>query len=274
MTDGSKVRGLAAALVVLFALNVLVLLDKDDSTGAAPREAERSSANPNPAEDPPAAGEGRAPDGIGAPDEPDSPGSGSSPSVTVPPSDSPSSRATGTFPTYGTYEPLKPEDRYPMNPRPEGWDTVMEGARQDGSKWQLYAHRNGSGGVCVRSFAWDNRTGRGGGGGHQESDCPSPERNWGWTLSDDGEGYVAVQGFAPAGAARIVLVARDGREAAVPAVSHSGFGVSFFMAWLDCETPDLSRFEAREASGRLMGTYSLEEFPIPSTHCELVSRNP
>ena len=90
---------------------------------------------------------------------------GQRPTEVQPPSAKPLKIASA----YGT---LRPDEMYPMDPAEPGDETVIEGRRQDGAKWRMYARRQGSGDICIRSFAWNVESGarhlslRRPGGGH------------------------------------------------------------------------------------------------------------
>ena len=170
---------------------------------------------------------------------------GQRPTEVQPPSAKPLKIAS----SYGT---LRPDEMYLMDPAEPGDETVIEGRRQDGAKWRMYARRQGSGDVCIRSFAWNVESGRGGGGGHA-NDCPAPTE-WGFTLPSDNEIYIGAAGFAPGRAAEIAIVAKDGRVGKVPGVHRPDMGVSFFLAYVECDGPDWERFEARDEKGGVLGT--------------------
>ena len=172
-----------------------------------------------------------------------------------------------------SYGALRPDEMYPMDPAEPGDETVIEGRRDDGAKWRMYARRQASGDVCVRSFAWSVESGRGGGGGHG-GDCPAPAE-WGFTLSSDNDVYIGAVGFAPGAAAEIALVAKDGRVGKVPGVHRPDMGVSFFLAYVECAGPDWERLEARDESGAVLSSYSFDYLDVgtPSWSCEQAAKS-
>lgn len=270
MTDQLRVRALALAVVVLIGLSGIGLVTVGDSDSDARRAAARTTTTTGVPVGPEAAVPGPA---VTTVLEPVEGGTAAPPASADSRGNDAPAASPATLEMYGTHAELKPEDMYPMDPRPEGFETVTEGKRADGSNWQMYADHQDSGDICVRGFAWDNRTGRGGGGGHSDSGCPAAA-GWGWTLSDDDLGYVAVLGFAPGAVAEIVLVADDGREGKLPGVVRNEMGVTFFLAWIKCESPDLSRLEARDAAGNVIGSHDMKMHGhrVPSTYCELAAR--
>jgi len=162
---------------------------------------------------------------------------------------------------------------YPMDPAEPGDETVIEGRRDDGAKWRMYARRQASGDVCVRSFAWNVESGRGGGGSHGD-DCPAATE-WGFTTSSDNEIYMGAVGFAPGEAAEVALVAKDGRVGKVPGVHRPDMGVSFFLAYVECGGPDWERLEARDGTGAVLSTYEFDYLDVgmPSWSCEQEARS-
>ena len=170
----------------------------------------------------------------------------------------PTSRSTPeespALPIRSTYEKLTPQEQAHVD---RGGEAIIDGRVVDGRYWRLSASFSGDE-VCPQKSHWDPETGSGGSGG---GGCSSKSE---WGLSASGPAgdypYLGMHGYAPAEAQEFEFIAKDGRRGRVGGVYRPEMGVSFYVAWLDCDGPDLERINALAADGRVVSSYSFEMF--------------
>lgn len=240
----------------------------DDPDGAPAGEVPGPPATPG--ESPGSPADGTPPDPPGVP-----PPSGVPPEPTDPaiPPTAAGSRAPAALPIHGTYEQLKPQEQRDVASDPP-YQPMVEGRVVDRTYWRVSAYRQPTGGICFETATWDPATSSGGSGGGGQADCKS-NTEWDWGGTSSGERYVALVGYAPADAHEIELVTKDGRRGRVGGVFQDPMGVSFFAAWMECGGSDLDRFDALDRAGKVLSTYSFEDFPegMPSWFCDFLKES-
>jgi len=135
------------------------------------------------------------------------------------------------------------------------YEAVVEGRVSDGVYWRLSAYLQIDE-ICPEKNHHDPETGGGGGGG---GGC-TPRSERGLAASGPGSSdYLGMHGYAPAEAQQFEFVAKDGRRGRVGGVYRPDMRVSFYVAWLDCQGPDLDRIDALAADGRVVSSYNFAE---------------
>lgn len=173
----------------------------------------------------------------------------------------PSPAGAPRYPVLSEYSQLSEEEaQWVANGPP--YETLVEG-RVVGTKrvWRTSGFHRPDGKICSEIQHWNPDSSSGGSG---SGDCMSASE-WAWGAGGPEDLY-GFNGFAPVAASTIRIVGHDGSTAEVPGVHRADMGVTFFVAWVNCDAPDIERFEAVR-DGRVVSTHSMAPIEMPSMMC-------